>query len=286
MLPEESELSERSEFSLSGGSAPPTTYTSNPTGMTVSPRRLLRIAAVLLLPACGGAEGAVLRGTLRDPAGAPDTVYTRTAAGERALPVAGGAFEVEGAGGTATLRFGGARMEVAGLPEEGTVELRGVRLDAESGLAFPGSVAVPGGAIVTVNGLRYGGSLPSRVEADGTVLAASDSRDALLLRPGDAALPDLRVVVGPLTETVTPDGDPVAVEALEPGDSVRVEGGTEGGYVVASRIVVPRRTALRERAAVRARREPEIREEKGGSRGRGRGRGEERGKGGGKKGKG
>ncbi|HEX7243643.1 MAG TPA: hypothetical protein VF263_25375 [Longimicrobiaceae bacterium] len=272
--------------------------------MSASPRRLLPIAVVLLLPACGGAEGAVLRGTLRDPASAPDTVHARTAAGESAIPMTQGAFEVPGAGGSVALRIGGARMEVAGLPEEGTVELRGVRLDTESGLAFPGSVAVPGGGIVTVNGLRYGGSVPARVEADGTVLAASDSRDALLVRPGDAALPDLRVVVGPLTETVTPDGDPVAVEALEPGDSVRVEGGTEGGYVVASRIVVPRRAALRERAAVQARREPaaadrsapeesraeraepERREEKGEGRGKGKGRGGERGKGGGKKGKG
>ncbi|HEX2092252.1 MAG TPA: hypothetical protein VHG28_07605, partial [Longimicrobiaceae bacterium] len=175
--------------------------------------RTLLLAPLLLVSACGG-DGVTLRGTLRpDALSGSDSLSVLAGDGSEPVEVREGAFEVSGVPpGAVTLRFarGGdtTRMEIGGLPEEGEVELRAIRLDDGSGLAFPSAVAVPGGGVVTVNGLRYGGRLPERVAADGTVLAASDDADAFLVRPVDTRLPDLRVVVGPLTQSVTPDGDP------------------------------------------------------------------------------
>ncbi len=226
-------------------------------------RLLLHLPALALLAACGGgapgAGGATVRGTLRaDPLSADgDTLYVRVAGDSERVPVLRGAFVLPGVGpGPATLRFarGGdsvARMEVGELPEGASLEIRGIRLDGDGGLAFPASVGLDGAATVTVNGLRYAARpLPAQVRADGTVLAASDAGDALLVRPADESLPDLRVVVGPLTETTTPDGDPVPAGELARGDSVRVEGRTDGPYVVAGRIVAPRSLALREAGEV------------------------------------
>ena len=70
--------------------------------------------------------------------------------------------------------------------------------------------------LLVVNGLRMGpaDALPDRVDAPGRVLAISESFDAILLRPDDEGLPDLHVVVSPATIVATPDGDPVAVEAI------------------------------------------------------------------------
>ncbi len=216
-----------------------------------------------LLAACGGGDegtgGATVRGAFR-PGQLPadgDTVYVRVAGDSERVPVLGGAFVLPEVGpGPATLRFvrgddSVARMEVGELPEGASLELRGIRVDGESGLALPASVGLRGAATVMVNGLRYAARpLPARVTADGTVLATADAGDALVVRPADASLPDLRVVVGPLTETTTPDGDPVPVGELARGDSVRVEGSTDDGYVVASRIVAPRSLALREAGEV------------------------------------
>ena len=100
--------------------------------------------------------------------------------------------------------------------------------------------------LLLVNGVRMANNatLPAEVDAHGAILALTDERDAILFRPDDAALPDLRVVVGLATETVTPDGDPVDVMSLGRGDSVRVKGRAEQGFVVAERLTVPRRFAL------------------------------------------
>jgi hypothetical protein len=43
---------------------------------------------------------------------------------------------------------------------------------------------------------------------------------------------------------VTPDGDPVDVTSLARGDSLRVKGRTDQGFVVAERLTVSRRVAL------------------------------------------
>jgi hypothetical protein len=210
------------------------------------------LALLLALAACGDA-GAAVRGTLRgDALPASGTLYVWSEGGER-VAVEGGGFELEGAApGDLALRFGAgedpvARMELRGLPEGAELELRGIRFDRESGLAFPASVALRGAETVLVNGLRMAppGALPGRVEADGEVLAISGSADALLVRPADARLPDLRVVVTPATETVTAQGDPASLEGVEPGDSLRVVGMTDDGYLIAGRIVVPGASAAR-----------------------------------------
>ena len=230
-------------------------------------RRLLPgIPVLALLAACGGGAsdgggGATVRGAFRSDA-LPvegDTVHVRVMGSSERVPVVGGVFTLPGVGpGPATLRFARgdddvARMEVGELPEGASLELRGIRVDGESGLAFPASLALDGAETVTVNGLRYAARpLPARVEEDGVVLAASGEGDALIVRPADGSLGDLRVVVGPLTEAVTPDGDPVPVAGLARGDSVRVEGTTAGAYVVAGRIVAPRALALREAGEIAA----------------------------------
>lgn len=267
-------------------------------------------SALLLLAACGGGGGtASVRGAFRDghvPAVGPDTLHVRVQGSSGRVPVLDGAFTLEGvAPGAVALRFGrgdgdAARMELEGVPEGGAVELRGIRVDRESGLAFPAAVGLEGAETVRVNGLRYAARpLPAEVEAVGTVLAASRGGDAFLVRPADAALPDLRVVVGPLTETTTPDGDPVPPEELARGDTVTVAGSTRGGYLLASRIVAPRALALRQAGAAAAGRAPpaapRVREEsrgrdeatgrdeaKGRDDGRGKGRGKGKGKGKGK----
>lgn len=229
-------------------------------------RFLPGIPLLALLAACGGGAsggggGAVVRGAFRSgelPVDG-DSVYVRMMGSSERVAVVDGAFTLPGVGpGASTLRFdhgdeGVAQMEVGELPEGASLELRGLRVDGESGLAHPASVGLDGAETVMVNGLRYAARpLPSRMEEEGVVLAASDEGDALIVRPADESLGDLRVVVGPLTEAVTPDGDPVPVAELARGDTVRVEGAVEGGYVVAGRIVAPRALALREAGEVAA----------------------------------
>lgn len=219
-------------------------------------RTVLPLVHVALLAACGGGEGASVRGSFRAEELSGDALHVRLAGASARVQVVDGGFVMEGvAPGAVALRVGRgdetvARMKLEGVPEGGAVELRGIRIDGESGLAFPAGVGLEGAETVVVNGIRYAaGPLPAELEAEGRVLAASRGGDALLVRPADAALPDLRVVVGPLTETTTPDGDPVPPEHLARGDTVTVAGSTRGGYLLASRIVAPRALALREAGA-------------------------------------
>ncbi|HEX5724217.1 MAG TPA: dienelactone hydrolase family protein, partial [Longimicrobiaceae bacterium] len=211
---------------------------------------LLALGLLASVGACGGG-GIDIRGDFAGPGAAPAASVWAVEA-EQGADVREGAFEIEGlVAGPVTLRLmaGGdtvGRIEIPDLPAGASVALRGLRVDQTSGLAFPASVELEGARAVLVNGIRMApaGRVPSEVAVAGTVLAISDDADALLLRPDDAGLPDLRVVVGLATETVTPDGDPAEPAALAPGDSVRVEGRSDSGFVVASRLVVPRRTTL------------------------------------------
>jgi hypothetical protein len=271
----------------------------------------------LLLAGCGGGDP-VVRGTLREDAlraAGSDPLYVWAEEGGDPIPVREGRFEItEAPRGPILLRFGDgeearARMEIRDLPEGAELDLEGIRIDRESGLAFPTSVRLEGAEGVLVNGLRLAPAeaVPARVEEDGVALAVAREAGTLLFRPASARLPDLRVVVTPGTEVVTPDGDPVDVEELEAGDSLRVEGATEAGLVVARRLVVPRALALAaaggdggEREEERSRDEnrgerrereevedPDDRQEEARGRGEGRGKGKGRGRGkGGKKGKG
>ena len=222
-----------------------------------SARMRLRIgwipAAVLLLAGCGGDEGRVaIRGAFADAAHAPTSVFAVEA--EREAEVKNGAFAFRGlSAGPVTLRLvHGADtvgiLALSSLPAGAVVELRGLRVDPATHLAFADGVGLTGPEAVTANGLRVtdAARIPAQVDTRGTVLAISDDRDALLLRPDDPALADLRVVVGASVETVTPDGDPVDGVRLSRGDSLRVLGRTDQGFVVAEKLVVPRRRAVAE----------------------------------------
>jgi len=156
--------------------------------------------------------------------------------------------------GVADLRLGdggseSGRLVVRDLPRGARLTLHDLHLDGPDGLALPDSVALDGARVVTINGIRMAppGAVRGRVAHDAVVLAISAAADAILVRPAGERLPDLRVVATPATETITPDGDPGLLEALEPGDSLRVEGMVERGYLVAERIVVPRASTLRPR---------------------------------------
>jgi hypothetical protein len=116
------------------------------------------------------------------------------------------------------------------------VGLRGIWV--EDGVAF--ASALDGEGKATVNGLRMAGvdALPASVGVRGRVLALSRDADALVLRPDDEALPDLRVLVTPGTAFEWDSGEPADVY-VNIGDSLRVEGPVEAGYVVATALILP-----------------------------------------------
>jgi hypothetical protein len=216
------------------------------------------ILLILFLAACRDND-AVVRGDLA-PGGAAESLVAAWVVGrEGREPITGGQFELRSVpSGVADLRLGtddgeAARLLIRDLPGGATLTLHGIRVQRRGGLAFPARIELRGGPVVTINGIRMAPQerLPGRIREDATVLARSDDAGALLVRPADARLPDLRVVVTDATETVTPDGDPAPLERIEPGDSVYVEGATERGYVIAARLVLPRRSTLRSGAVER-----------------------------------
>ena len=213
--------------------------------------RRIPIASLVVLAACGGAADPVsIRGDFADSASAP--THVRAVEAEREAEVKGGAFELRDlSAGPATLRLvrgadTAGTLALDNAPAGAAVVLRGLRTDARSGRAFPRAVELTGTELLVVNGVRMASDarIPADVDAHGAVLALSDERDALLFRPDDASLPDLRVVVGLGTEAVTPDGDPADLAALARGDSVRVKGRADRGFVVAERLTLSRRAAL------------------------------------------
>jgi hypothetical protein len=273
----------------------------------------LRLGAILIsiLPlaaACDGGEGGVtLRGDFADSARTPTTVFAVEA--EREAEVRRGAFVLRGlSAGPATLRLVRGTdtvgtLALSSLPAGTSLDLRRLRVDDATHLAFPQSLAITGPDVVTLNGVRMSADarVPTEVDAHGQVLSIATQHDALLLRPDDRTLPDLRVVLGFAAQTVTPDGNPVQPARISAGDSVRVQGRTDHGFVVATRLIVPRRVAAApppdEPAAqaraprprpdggveVRVRVPAEVQEvlDALGGRGNGRGRGHGRGRGGG-----
>jgi hypothetical protein len=209
--------------------------------------RMRMMIAALALAACGGGdEGAVVEGTFA-PELAADGVWVveserredADSSGFRVADLTPGPMTLRLLSGTDTA----AMLNVSGLPPGARLRLEGLRLDGDSRFAFPRAVELDGADVVTVNGLRVGspGRIPKEVDVRGAVLAWSSDVGALLVRPDDARMPDLRVVVGMATEVVGTDGGGADPVNIRPGDSVRVEGRSDQGYVAASRITVPTR---------------------------------------------
>lgn len=223
-------------------------------------RRISPIIPLLFpaLAACGaGGERVSIRGNFADTAAMPTAVYAVEA--QREVEVKRGAFELgDLSAGPVTLRLVRGvdtvgTLSLQNVPAGTQLELQKLQTDGDTRRAFPRSLALQGPPVLLVNGIRMGraDALPEQVDARGTVLAMSDDHAALLVRPFDAALPDMRVVVGLGTETVAPDSTAIEAGAILPTDSVRVEGRVDQGFVVASRITVLRHgdTALRPQSA-------------------------------------
>jgi hypothetical protein len=213
---------------------------------------VLAILGTLMAAACQRRDVA-LGGTFRDPGLASDTTLTvRAVEAQREAPVRAGAFELKGlVAGPVTLEVRSrgravARIDVPDLPPGAWLEMQGLRVDPASGRAFPTSVDLRGAKVATVNGVRMAPAdrLPGEVDVRGTVLATSDDGTALLLRAADSTLPDLRVVIMPTTQSATRDGDPVPLDHVARGDSLRVKGRRQGGFVLAAGIEVPRARAV------------------------------------------
>ncbi|HEU0299564.1 MAG TPA: hypothetical protein VFR37_08925 [Longimicrobium sp.] len=202
----------------------------------------------LALAACGGGDGATVEGTFA-PGLSPSGVWVvESERGERAdstgfrlADVTPGPVSLRLMDGSDTAGV----LNLSGLESGARVRLRELRVDPQSGFAFPRAVELEGAPVVVVNGLRMAPAsrVPREVDVRGAVLGWSSDVGAMLVRPDDARLPDLRVFVGVATDIVGEDGGGADPIAIRPGDSVRVEGRSDQGYVVASRITVPTRIA-------------------------------------------
>lgn len=209
--------------------------------------RRLALAASALLAACGGgAEGITVEGDLAGGGGAsPDRVFAVEAS--QGADVRDGAFSLTGlATSPISLRLvqsgdTAGRIDIADLPPGSTLQLHGLRTDRRSGRAFPATIELTGAQSVTINGIRMmnADALPGTVDTEGVVMAHASDRSALLVRPANDQLPDLRVVVTPVTSIVTRDSIAANLATLSIGDSVAVRGATERGFVVADRLVLP-----------------------------------------------
>ncbi|MBB4634962.1 hypothetical protein [Longimicrobium terrae] len=207
--------------------------------------RMHGVVLAAALAGCGGGGGATVEGTFAPGAAVPDGVWIVES--QRSEPADSAGFRVRDlSSGPVQMRLvrGGdtvGALNLGSLPDGARAVLAGLRVDPSTGLAFPRSVELEGADVLMVNGLRMASAdrVPARIDADGAVLGWFAKSGALLLRPADAALPDLRVVVGP--ETVVEDANGGAGDArmLGPGDSVTVQGPVRNGHVMATRLVVP-----------------------------------------------
>jgi hypothetical protein len=209
-------------------------------------RIFLPLSAASILAACGGGSEAIaVQGDFAPGGTLPGRVFAVEAGVDAEVRDDG--FEIDGlATSPISLRLVRSgdtvgRIDIADLPPGSRAVLHELRTDARSGRSFPSTVELTGAQSVTVNGIRMMNedALPATVDADGAVLAASGDRRALLVRPTDAGLPDLRVVVTPLTAVVTSDSLAADISTLSANDSVRVQGKRERGYIVADRLTLP-----------------------------------------------
>gem|GEM_PF-4956963 len=192
-----------------------------------------------LLSGCGRGE-IVLSGTLAE---GENLTHVWQLGSDQRAEIVGDSFTVSGiTSDVVELRFArGANeaggMELREIARGAHLQLRGIRV--EDGVAFP--AAVEGAADrVVVNGVRMGGvaALPDRVAIAGLLLSRSRSGDALLVRPDDDQLPDLRVVVTPATAVQGPGGGTASLERTDFGDSLRVTGVVEDGFLIATAVEI------------------------------------------------
>jgi hypothetical protein len=166
------------------------------------------------------------------------------------VEIAGGEFRLENVvGDTVDLRFASddgdeGRMRILGLRGGSTLSLDGLWI--EDDWAFVTSVGLEGSRVVEINRMRMAPAetLEGDLAIDGTLLALSGGEDALIVRPADDQLPDVRVVVTPATVIESVDGDPVSLSEIDFGDSLTVRGVAEGGYLMAAEIQFPRSVAV------------------------------------------
>ena len=205
---------------------------------------LLICASVAFLGACAERDFD-LRGTLGD--GWPDeTLFASVGADLPPSLIENGTFAFSDVpAGPVNVRISAgeeeiARIDLRDIPGGATLSLDRIRFDRKREFAFPAAVQMDGADVVTINGIRRGNAevLPNRVDVSGTVLAISEDADALIFRPRSERLPDLPVVITPVTRVTEPSGDVATLERVSAGDSVRVEGRTDSGYLFAERIIV------------------------------------------------
>ncbi|HEX8671424.1 MAG TPA: hypothetical protein VF710_06020 [Longimicrobium sp.] len=208
-------------------------------------RIFFALCSASILAACGGdAEGIAVQGDFAPGGTLPGRVFAVEAA--VGTEVSDDGFKLDGlATSPISLRLVQTgdtvgRIDIADLPAGSRAVLHGLRTDTRSGRAFPSTVELTGAQSVTVNGIRMmnEGAIPSTVDADAVVLAASADRRALLVRPANEQLPDLRVVVTPVTAVVTRDSLAADISTLSIGDSVRVGGKRKRGFIVADRLTL------------------------------------------------
>ncbi|CAN5777428.1 hypothetical protein BH23GEM6_BH23GEM6_26310 [soil metagenome] len=198
--------------------------------------RLRAIAVCLLLSGCERG-GTTLSGTVAE--GENLTHVWKLGSDQRGEIVGDSFFVADITSDVVELRFARGDNEVGGMElreiARGVhLRLRGIAF--EDGVAFPASVEGAQAAAVVVNGVRIGNSagLPNRVDVQGILLSRSRTGDALLIRPDGDQLPDLRVVVTPATEVRRSGGETASLERTDFGDSLRIVGPVEDGFVIAT----------------------------------------------------
>lgn len=203
---------------------------------------LVLFAAAVVSAAC--AERDVrLRGSLAGD-WTDDALFVSVTGGTETVPIEDGAFAIhELPTGPIELRIESAagavaRMAIGDLPTGGSLALERIRFDEDRGLAFPSAIRVRGADRVMINGIWMAapGEFPRRVDEAGVIVAIGEDGDALLVRPGRNDLPDLPVVITGETQVLDSSGAESGLELARAGDSVRVEGRSESGYVFARRL--------------------------------------------------
>jgi hypothetical protein len=216
------------------------------------------VLILLLLAACGRGE-TTLGGTVAE---GEDLTHVWVLGGAERAEIVGDSFSLAGIRDDAMeLRFSRGdrevgRMELQEIPRGAEIRLRGIAVDDD--IAFPLAVESADDVSLRVNGVRLGspGTVPGRVDVRAVLLSRSRTGDAMLVRPEGESLPDLRVIVTPGTEVRTPDGDPASLERTDFGDTLRIVGSGEAGFVIATVVEVPRARVISSRTGPAA--EPDV----------------------------